>query len=128
MANRREFLQGAALLSTAPLAHRGFSKARPAAPLDLVVFDRRYPEARDFGGFVADRGVLLRDFEADITSLWKQDLLGLWKASAGPVAGLTERPALFLLERLAWDHGQRVVFEAEHELGAEGRVRHRVLR
>lgn len=128
MANRREFLQTAALLSALPLAQRGLSRALPPTPLDIVVFDRRYAEARDFGALAAAQGALVRDFSADITDLWKQDLRERWKASAGLVAGLSERPALFLLERLGWDHGQRVVFEAEHELRAGGHVRHRVLR
>jgi hypothetical protein len=41
------------------------------------------------------------------------------------IAGLTERPALFLLERLAWDHGLRVVFEAEHDPDGRGGAAHR---
>src|SRR5690606_29797970 len=38
----------------------------------------------------------------------------------------TERPALFLLERLAWEHGLRVVFEAEHAPDGQGLAVHRL--
>src|SRR5690606_5304358 len=64
----------------------------------------------------------------DITELWQTELLTRWQARPGAIAGLTERPALFLLERLAWDHGLRVVFEAEHEPLSRSAALHRVVR
>jgi hypothetical protein len=41
-----------------------------------------------------------------------------------PIAGLTARPALFCLERLAWDHGMRVVYHAEHTRRADNTFAH----
>src|SRR5690606_15447022 len=73
-------------------------------------------------------GAPLRFIEGDITDLWQNELRKRWQAGAHAVAGLTERPALFLLERLAWDHGMRVVFEAEHAPADGGSVAHRVVR
>src|SRR5690606_38561175 len=82
---------------------------------------------RDFGARAEFLGAPLRSIEGDITALWQNELLSCWKASPAAIAGLTERPALFLLERLAWEHGLRVVFEAEHESRGGGAA-HRVMR
>ena len=45
-----------------------------------------------------------------------------------PLAGLTERPALFMLEQLGRDVGLRVVFQAEHEPRDDTGWVHRVTR
>jgi len=127
--NRREFLQTAAALSAAPLAGRAaFAEGHRAAVLDAVIFDSRHPEARDFGARAGFLGAPLRAIEGDITDLWQNELLVRWRTAPAAIAGLTERPALFLLERLAWDHGMRVVFEAEHAPDGRGRAAHRVVR
>src|SRR5690606_22514159 len=126
--NRREFLQSAAMLSAAPLAGRAaFAEGRETAVLDAVIFDSRHAEARDFGARAGFLGAPLRAIEGDITALWQSELRSRWKSTPAAIAGLTERPALFLLERLAWDHGLRVVFEAEHESN-EASAAHRVVR
>jgi hypothetical protein len=44
------------------------------------------------------------------------------------VAGLTRAPALFVLEQLAWSHGLRVVYHAEHVVNGEHGTKHAVLR
>ncbi len=129
MTNRREFLQTAAALSAAPLAGRAaFAENHAAAVLDAVIFDARHAEARGFGARAALLGAPLRPIAGDITDLWQQELLPHWRQAPAAIAGLTERPALFLLERLAWEHGLRVVFEAEHEPVAHGVAIHRVVR
>jgi hypothetical protein len=127
--SRRKFLQTAAALSAAPLAGRAaFAGGREPAALDAVIFDSRHAAARDFGARAGLRGAALRAIDGDITDLWQNELVGRWKAAPGAVAGLTERHALFLLERLGWDHGLRVVFEAEHAPDARGYAVHRVVR
>ncbi|HEX7081570.1 MAG TPA: hypothetical protein VF329_11200 [Gammaproteobacteria bacterium] len=129
MTNRREFLCTAAALSATPLAGRAaFAEGRELAALEAVVYDSRHPEAREFGARAALLGAPLRAIEGDVTDLWQHELLARWKAGPRAVAGLTERPALFVLERLAWEHGLRVVFEAEHEPNGSGAAAHRVLR
>lgn len=134
MTNRREFLQAAAALSAVPLVGRvalagGRDAAgREAIGLDAIVFDSRHAEARDFGARADRFGVRLQPIAGDITDLWQQDLRIRLKAASVAFGGLTERPALFLLERLAWDHGLRVVFEAEHEPDGRGGAAHRVVR
>lgn len=129
MTNRREFLQAATALSAVPLVGKAaFAIGREPVALDAVIFDIRYSEAHDFAAHAGKLGVSLCEIEGDITDLWQNELLDRWKAKPAAIAGLTERPALFLLERLAWDHGLRVVFEAEHTLAGQGRAEHRVFR
>ena len=127
MTDRREFLQAAAVLSTAPLAVRtAFGGTASATRLDAVVVDTRHAAARYFGDIAAVAGAPRRDVEGDITNLWQNELLNRWRNSPAAIVGLTERPALFLLERLGWDHGLRVVFEAEHLPEGDG-MRHRIV-
>jgi hypothetical protein len=129
MTNRRQFLQTAATLSAAPLAGRAsFASTREPAAFAAIIYDSRYSEARDFGTHAGPLGAPVRVIEGDITDLWQYELLGRWKLAPAAVAGLTERPALFLLERLAWDHGMRVVFEAEHAADSHGNATHRIIR
>jgi hypothetical protein len=128
MTDRREFLQAAAVLSTAPLAARAaFAGLGHAARLDAVVVDSRHAAARVFGDFAALAGAPRREVQGDITDLWQRELVHRWREAPAALAGLTERPALFLLERLGWDHGLRVVFEAEHLPDATGGVQHRIV-
>jgi hypothetical protein len=117
------------VLSAAPLAARiAFAKPREHAPLAAVIVDSRHAPASDFGTRAAVQGIPVRAIEGDITYVWQTELSALWKAGPGAIAGLTERPALFLLERLAWDHGLRVAFEAEHRPDRHGYAAHRVRR
>jgi hypothetical protein len=127
--SRRDFLQSAAVLSASPLAGRAVFAAdgRDLAALDAVVIDQRHADALSFGRRAADWGAPVRAIEGDITDLWQRELLARWQAAPAAVAGLTERPALFLLERLSWEHGLRVVYEAEHASSERG-VAHNIVR
>lgn len=126
MTNRRKFLQAATLLSATPLVNRvTFAIGGAAVAIDSVIFDSRHPQACKFADRAGQLGAHLHAIEADITDLWQTELNKRWQVRQAACAGLTERPALFLLERLGWDHGMRVVFEAEH--GPDGAV-HRVIR
>lgn len=126
MTNRREFLQAAAVLTSAPLLNRvTFADGGTAVALNAVVFDSRHPQACNFAARAGQLGAPVHAIEADITEIWQSELLKRWQTGPAVIVGLTERPALFLLERLAWDHGLRVVFEAEH---APDGAAHRVLR
>jgi len=132
MANRREFLQAAAAATGATAAAQagfaadGMLTSGPLA-LHAVIVDRRFPESRAFGERLAGRGAPVRSIDADVTDLWRDELKPLWTRTPEAIAGLTARPALFLLERLAWDHRMRVVFHAEHERLAGGGFAHALL-
>jgi hypothetical protein len=126
---RRTILKSAAVLSASPLAPKiVFADGQAPAVLDALVIDSRHAEARAFGLRAGRWGAPLRTIDGDITDLWLQELDARWKSNPAAVAGLTERQALFLLERLAWDRGLRVVFEAEHRPTSTGTVVHKVVR
>ena len=55
----------------------------------------------------------MHGIRGDITDLWFHDLDPQWKKQPVAIAGLTAHGPLFCLERLAWDHGMRVVSRVE---------------
>ncbi len=83
-------------------------------PLHAVIFDERFADAVRFGQQAARLGLPVRGLRGDVTDYWYAELHPLWKRQARPLAGLTAYAALFCLERLAWDHGMRVVYRGEH--------------
>ncbi len=125
MTNRREFLQATALAAAVPIVARS-GIAADAGSEGLVVFDRRFPPARRFADRAGLEGLELRGIDGDITRLWFEELSLRWKDESIPVTGLTARPALFCLERLAWDHGMRVVSHIQHIGQPNGEVVHSV--
>jgi len=126
MTNRREFLRGATVLSATPLLNRvTIAIAGETVPLESVIYDSRHPAANEFATHAGMLGAPLLAIDGDITSVWQKKLVKHWQAAPAALLGLTERPALFLLERLAWEYGLRVVFEAEH---VPDSAEHRVIR
>ncbi|MEY4761993.1 MAG: hypothetical protein RLZZ200_1849 [Pseudomonadota bacterium] len=134
MTNRRDILQGAAL-ATVPLVRLVPAEAKPAAAagnvhrFHAVLVDSRHPESVRFGARLSAQGVrILALSDGDLTSAWLADIAPAWRRSPVPLAGLTTSSTLFCLEQLAWPHGMRVVFHAEHVLEpaqATGHVMHR---
>jgi hypothetical protein len=66
--------------------------------------------------------------EGDITSLWLNEIRATWSLKPAALAGLTTPAALFCFEQLAYAHGLRVVFHAEHVALPDGRVEHQLHR
>ncbi|MGH8150329.1 MAG: hypothetical protein ACRETB_10215 [Steroidobacteraceae bacterium] len=86
-------------------ASAAFGRARPHA----VLYDERFAEAIRFGHAAEQHGLPLRPIRGDVTRIWYDELAPLWRRQPRPIAGLTAYAALFCLERLARDHGMRVV-------------------
>jgi len=132
MASRREFLQvGIAALALPISAHAALSPAaaRPenavsVTPLYKVIFDERFPASVAFGAEARNKGLPTHSIQGDITDLWFHDLDAQWKKQPAAIAGLTAQGALFCLERLAWDHGMRVVFRGDHRYLPDGAIEH----
>jgi len=132
MASRREFLQvGIAALALPISAHAALSpaadapeKTAPVTPLYKVVFDERFPASVAFGAEARSLGLPAHSIRGDITDLWFHDLDAQWKKKPAAVAGLTAQGPLFCLERLAWDHGMRVVFRGDHQYLPAGSIEH----
>jgi hypothetical protein len=119
MNSRREFLQAGIAVSMLPLAAAGSNLATgqrdERAGFYKVIFDERFPASVDFGVEWISRGAAVHAIRGDITDLWFHDLDQQWKKRPVPIAGLTAHGPLFCLERLAWDHGMRVVSRVEQD-------------
>lgn len=90
-----------------------------------TLFDTRFSASRAFGERMTARGIATAAMTGDMTAIWLDTLYPRWQKSAAPIAGLTAHGPLFCLERLAWDHGMRVVFRAQHASSA-GSVSHAI--
>jgi hypothetical protein len=83
--------------------------------LHIAIFDRRFAAGRRFARSSETHGVATRAIAGDVTTLWYSELYPLWKQNPVAIAGLTTYGPLFCLERLAWDHGMRVLHRQEHD-------------
>jgi hypothetical protein len=132
MASRREFLQVGIAALALPISARAARSPAAGAPVSAmavtplykVVFDERLPASVAFGAEARSLGLPVHSIRGDITDLWFHDLDAQWKKRPAAVAGLTAQGAVFCLERLAWDHGMRVVFRGEHQYRPGGAVEH----
>jgi hypothetical protein len=93
-------------------------------PLNLALFDTRFPAAHGFARALAIRGVALAPFDGDVTPVWFDQLDPVWRHYPLTVAGLTTEGALFCLEQLAWDNGMRVAYRGLHAASPDGGVEH----
>jgi hypothetical protein len=117
MTNRREFLQAGIAASVLPMAVAGSSLApaqrESGTSFYKVIFDERFPASVAYAREMERDGAPLHAIRGDITDLWYHDLDARWKQSPVTIAGLTAHGPLFCLERLAWDHGMRVLSRVE---------------
>jgi len=134
--NRRTFVASGSVvalsIASGSVSAYGWRRLlRDASPgdgiaLDGLVVDARFPASRSFGSAATRLGANIRSIDGDVTALWLNCLQPRWALGEGAIAGMTTRPALFCLEMLARDHRLRVLFRAEHQWQADGRVRHDV--
>jgi hypothetical protein len=152
MTTRREFIQisltasvGGALAAASPVDAlpaqpvyagpaqpkcAGHTQLEGAAPARLLLyaalFDRRFSDSRLFSWAAQQRGIAIREISGDVTDVWYSELHPRWKEAAAPIAGVTTYGALFCLERLAWDHGMRVVYRGSHQRRSDRTIEHRL--
>lgn len=119
-------LSAAASLAAVPSVSRSASSDPLGLklPLNLALFDTRFPAAHAFARALAIRGVTLAPFDGDVTPVWFEQLDPVWRQYPLTVAGLTTEGALFCLEQLAWDNGMRVAYRGVHSASAEGGTDH----
>jgi hypothetical protein len=89
-----------------------------------ALYDLRFADSIAFARRVESLGVAVHAIEGDMTRVWYDDLYHRWRSGPAAIAGLTAHGPLFCLERLAWDHGMRVVFRAEHKFSSAACVAH----
>jgi len=105
--DRRTLLKTGLLAPAAlalPITALAANLGRDAA-IDLLVVDRRYPDVQGMQSGPAPAHTI----DGDVTALWYHTLDPHWRRPGFVVAGYTGPDALFVLERLAWDRGRRVI-------------------
>lgn len=129
MVDRRSVLKiGAAtvagVLVKMPDSGRNLSPTRAHLAFHRGVFDERFAECRGFAAELHGGGVCTSAIRGDVAKLWYDDLKVHLSENRLPIAGLTDRAALFCLEELARDVGMRVIFRADHIIDQNGRTQH----
>lgn len=129
MVNRRSVLKiGAAtvagVLVKVPVSGRNLSPGRAHIAFHKAVFDERFAECRGFAAELRSAGVCTSAIRGDVAELWYDDLRVHLSENRLPIAGLTDRAALFCLEELARDVGMRVTFRADHMTDQDGHTQH----
>ena len=129
MVNRRSVLKiGAAtvagVLVKVPASGRNLSPGRAHTAFHRAVFDQRFAECRAFAAELRRAGVCTSGIRGDVSKLWYADLRVHLRENRLPVAGLTDRAALFCLEELARDVGMRVIFRADHIMDQKTGIQH----
>ena len=138
MANRRQVIQGSAVVSLAAAAGvlsvtaPGSSAAVPSAPPGAamcfykVLFERTAAAGRLFGAEAARSGAAGHPIEGNVTAICRDELLPLWQHTPAAVAGLTEYHNLFVLDLMAHSAGLRTVYIGYHEPSGAGNWSHRL--
>jgi hypothetical protein len=129
MVNRRSVLKiGAAtvagVLVKVPASDGNLSQTRAQIAFQRAVFDERFVESRGFAAELRGAGLFTSAIRGDVAKLWYGDLRAHLREDRLPVAGLTDRAALFCLEELARDVGMRVIFRADHIIDQDGHTQH----
>ena len=101
--------------SPTPSPDTGGASNNDHLKLHLAIFDHRFAAGRQFASSSEARGIVTRPIASDVTSLWYSELHPLWKQQPVAIAGLTTYGPLFCLERLAWDHGMRVLHREQRD-------------
>lgn len=119
-------------LALAGMSIPGFASALAPdpdkTPLSLfsVIYDNGFPASAAFGAAARKHGHATHDIDGDVTAFWMNHLAARWQREPVAIAGLTHPSALFVLERMGWDHGLRVIFRARHRSLDDGRTEHRL--
>lgn len=93
-------------------------------PIARAIFDGRSAEGLAFASEMRGSGVAVSEIETDLAQLWYGDLQVLLRKTPAPIAGLTDRTALFCLEELARSVGMKVRYRVDHKLDRTGQLRH----
>src|SRR5580698_3729312 len=125
MVNRRSVLKiGAATAAGAlvkmPASGRNVSPVPACSAFQRAVFDERFTDCPAFAAEMHRAGVFTSAIRGDVAKLWYDDLREHLSQNRLPVAGLTDRVALFCLEELARDVGMRVIFRVDHIIDQDG--------
>jgi hypothetical protein len=99
---RRAFVLGTAALAASTQLP---ALAAPAGSPRLVLCDHRYFDCLT----AADHAATVAVFDGDLTKLWVENVLPLWRKGPAVIAGVASPAALFCLEQLARGERHRLV-------------------
>jgi len=132
MVTKRGFIAGAAsaAAAVATVAWRPQTRGRDAgtttAPLDAVVFNERYSDARAFAQVFAKQGILTLPVAGDAGTLWYGSLKRRIVPGTTRIAAMGTPMDLFILETLARDAGLRVRLRLFHDARGAATLSHSV--
>lgn len=124
--SRRSFLKSTSLGMTflATQAYsQGFSnlifenKKQNNIKLDYVIYDKDIKRSKEFAEKMHILGTKTYEIDNDISQLWSEVIKPTWgygKDTA--IAGLTSYETMFVLEKIAFDNGMLMYFNAEHNI------------
>jgi hypothetical protein len=125
MMDRRSALKIGATAVAGALVHvSAFGKSTSRPGYERAVFDERFEPCRVFGAEFARAGAPTSAIRGDVAELWYEDLRAALSKRRAPIAGLTDRAALFCLEELARDVSMRVVLRVDHVIELDGLAQH----
>jgi hypothetical protein len=129
MIDRRDVLKlGAATVTGAlvngTVAAASADRIRRTGSLFIGIFDERFQDGAAFADALDAHGIVTTGVRGDVARLWYDGLRARLKSEPLPIAGLTDRAALFCLEELARDVGMRVAVRVDHLIDRAGHIRH----
>jgi hypothetical protein len=90
----------------------------------LVICDLQYSASVTFGREAQQMGAVVRAIRSDITRLWRDQLIPLWRSGPAIQIGMTGYDALFCLSMVARDWGIRPVYRVHHRPQSNGTLLH----
>lgn len=109
MISRRALLKWSAAAAAAAPVVTSAKVLDLSVGADALLIDTRFARP-PIAGTTAPR---IYTFDGDLTRIWYETLDPIWRKRGFVLAGITGHDALFVLERLAWDRGRRVVSRRE---------------
>jgi hypothetical protein len=133
MTTRRDFLTTTITVpvalgigAKALAAPSGPHSAARRLPIDQVIVDESFAASVEVAALAQQQQLSVSTIHGDVTAVWYHGLAPRWRDGPMTIAGLTSAGTLFVLERLAWEAGLRVVYRAEHWQIDERTMRHEV--
>jgi hypothetical protein len=93
----------------------------------LVICDLQYESSVSFGRYAQLLGAPVRAIRSDVTRLWREELIPLWRSGTAVQMGMTGYDALFCLSMIAREWGIRPVYRMHHRPQENGTIVHEAI-
>ncbi|QKF81043.1 hypothetical protein [Halarcobacter ebronensis] len=130
--SRRSFIKSTSLGMTI-FATQAFSqplstlifdnKKQNIIDLDYVIYDKGVKRSEEFAKKMAALGTKTYEINGDISNLWSEVIRPTWGIKNDTaIAGLTTYETLFVLQKVAFDRGMVLYFNAEHKIDGKDAI------